>query len=737
MRLISCYIIGFGRFKDCTFDLSKDLMIFKEDNGWGKTTFADFLKCMLYGMDNGRGRSVEKNERMKYEPWEGGVFGGVLTFSCVGKTYRVERTFGKTAAGDTAKFYDENNALCYDFGQNGELLGERLFGMDRESFSRSVYFPQGEIKTGALPDDIKGRLMALLGGANSEEGAGRAMEKLETAERALRAKRKPAKGKLDEIDERLQALYREKNDCDRFAVEGAQAQANAEALRAEIERINAHIGELALAIEQGVRRSEAVAKRAAYEDWQRRMVDVERDLQALQVFFKEGEPNGVNIDGLQNAVTEFYHLQAELTKHQAEMQETELRRQEMQNIEERLAEKSREKAEFDLTMERRRAFQTQTEKKTPLTLTLWAVGVLGAILAVFGGVQIVDKPSLGYALLGLGGVGVLYALIHAGIVGRKRRKGRALEDTLPADWNEKRMATEAEWAFLQGELQRLQAEMSTREGRATTYQQMQQRAEGLEKGICEFLDHFRFEELYDYRMAITTLREKIAAYGRCKQQKAECSARLAEYTTGDESWREATPSEDLPMLRAQKAEAEHRKEELVAKQASFAMMAQEMRTKSNKEELLSAENYWTAEKERLEKRLYAIRMAKEFLARAQENMATRYLDCVQRNCRAYLQSMGEDAETLRFAADGSALIEKTGQLRGVECFSVGVRELVGFCTRLALVDAMFTQEKPMLILDDPFVNLDDKKTERAKKLTKELSKTYQVFYFTCKKEREI
>ncbi len=55
----------------------------------------------------------------------------------------------------------------------------------------------------------------------------------------------------------------------------------------------------------------------------------------------------------------------------------------------------------------------------------------------------------------------------------------------------------------------------------------------------------------------------------------------------------------------------------------------------------------------------------------------------------------------------------------------------------ALVDAIFNQEKPVLILDDPFVNLDDEKTEKAKKLVKELTKRYQVLYLTCKKERRL
>ena len=80
MRFISCYIAGFGKFVDREFDLSADLTNVKEENGWGKTTFADFLKCMLYGMDSGRTKSIGANDRLKYEPWQGGAYGGSLVF---------------------------------------------------------------------------------------------------------------------------------------------------------------------------------------------------------------------------------------------------------------------------------------------------------------------------------------------------------------------------------------------------------------------------------------------------------------------------------------------------------------------------------------------------------------------------------------------------------------------------------------------------------------------------------
>ena len=49
---------------------------------------------------------------------------------------------------------------------------------------------------------------------------------------------------------------------------------------------------------------------------------------------------------------------------------------------------------------------------------------------------------------------------------------------------------------------------------------------------------------------------------------------------------------------------------------------------------------------------------------------------------------------------------------------------------------IYPGEKPFLILDDPFVNLDDEKLARGRRLLAVLSQDYQVIYFTCHGSRE-
>ena len=76
-----------------------------------------------------------------------------------------------------------------------------------------------------------------------------------------------------------------------------------------------------------------------------------------------------------------------------------------------------------------------------------------------------------------------------------------------------------------------------------------------------------------------------------------------------------------------------------------------------------------------------------------------------------------------------------GEARDVEAYSNGSRDLVDICLRMALVDAMYHDEKPFVILDDPFVNLDENRTKRALTFLKEVASDYQVIYFTCHTSR--
>ena len=747
MKILSVYIAGFGKFINQRFDFTSDLTVIKEDNGWGKTTLADFIRCMLYGQDAGRGKSVENNERAKYAPWNGGAYGGSLTFLYQNKKFRVERSFGKTPAYDSARVFDENNMQCFAFGDRAEKLGETLFGVDADGYRRSVYLPQGEISLQGVPDDMKNRLLALLSSGN--EGGAQAMERLDAAERALRAKRKPAKGKLDLIDERLAELHREREDCDLDGARAKELLRDIEETDKEIAACLQKIEKWNGAIEQVSRRGELALKKQAYDEAKTGLENTQRELAALKEFFGEVQPASVNLDGIEKAVAEYYELKAALAETDKKVADLEGDYKQYQTLKtqkeacekildsyDELLEKNRRKDRAGTRPKPRGELIIPPKRKSNkwLFILSLAVGVGGALLTE-------KNRAAGLAVFALGVLGMV-AVFFRTLPRRAKipKQPKSVDVTQDPAFSEKYDEVYAELDGLQEKLAALPLDLEQKYLRLQQEKgETEQRALALERGIVAFFQNFRFEQTYDYRAALMTLQENIRRYISCAQGVAAAEKKMRDNAT-DLHGAGEYPLADMQTLKADKAAEEERWQALTEKRAKAAADVERLERKGEKERILAEENILAEEKFRLEKKYRAIVAAKAFLARAKENLAGRYLDPVEKGCRAYLAFFGEAAsgeKSLRFAADGIPVYEENGVFREMAYYSEGAKELVGICTRLALADAVFQMELPVLILDDPFVNLDDKKTENAKRLVKELCKKYQIIYLTCKEERTI
>ena len=76
-----------------------------------------------------------------------------------------------------------------------------------------------------------------------------------------------------------------------------------------------------------------------------------------------------------------------------------------------------------------------------------------------------------------------------------------------------------------------------------------------------------------------------------------------------------------------------------------------------------------------------------------------------------------------------------GQPRDPSLMSEGTQDLISFCRRMAMIDAMYPGEKPFLVLDDPFSNLDDERLKGGLRFLHSASLEYQIIYLTCHKSR--
>lgn len=81
-------------------------------------------------------------------------------------------------------------------------------------------------------------------------------------------------------------------------------------------------------------------------------------------------------------------------------------------------------------------------------------------------------------------------------------------------------------------------------------------------------------------------------------------------------------------------------------------------------------------------------------------------------------------------------IVKNGEEHEIDNFSTGTVDCITLCMRLALIDALFGNEVPFLILDDPFINMDDKRTKCALEMIQKIAQDHQVIYLVCNSSRK-
>ena len=126
----------------------------------------------------------------------------------------------------------------------------------------------------------------------------------------------------------------------------------------------------------------------------------------------------------------------------------------------------------------------------------------------------------------------------------------------------------------------------------------------------------------------------------------------------------------------------------------------------------------------------------EFMKKADESLKIRYRAPLQESLNKYLNKIAGAPISVTVDTDMKVSVKDRGAERETEFFSKGYRNLFEICKRFALTDILFTVEKPFIILDDPFYNLDDDKVSAALELIRKLSEEYQIIYLVCHKSRQ-
>lgn len=683
MKLLSCHINRFGCLQDFDLVFEEGVTLMNACNGFGKTTLAEFLRAMFYGFPRSV-RDPEKNSRKKYAPWEGGLYGGILRFSHKGKVYRVHRTFGDTPRQDRFLLIDETTGqISRDFSQD---LGLELFGLDADSFARSTYFPQiypqGEPATGGL--------LARLGCLMEDTGD---LQSFDKAIRTLRASRSacvPYKGTggiAARASEEIRRLQLQIRDLE-------QQRVYAEAQVSELAAVKQALRENR-AMEETIQGEILEASRLASQDALYRQYRLltqqlqtsEAELSAITERYPAGLPTRQELMQVQKALQESKAPAPDpaLTAFFAPGVPEDEFVNRCQN----------------LLQDIRRA-----PKKT--------VRFLPAMALLLGGIFFLPLIlPLGIGLLLCSLLGTVLALTQEKALSRKKR---ALQELL-APYFGNSEDYEQNLLTLQTNLSLYRLQKTPRENDANPVAEAFAARYGL--------SHIDLPK-------ITDIFEDQVNYAKLLQQRdSQKEALKALCPQGIPQKPPKAASEDaLKMqLEAVRQEIARCTSDIARLEQTCARLQEQLQALPELQDALLRHQ---AEKEQAIKTSRLLDLTMEFLQSSRQSLSGRYMQTLKERFGHYMSLLLQEDPQGIFVSDTlQVLLHRAGEPRSVGCLSKGQADLTEFSMRLALADTLFPQDKPLLILDDPFVNLDNTHREAVFSLLKKLSGTYQILYLTC------
>lgn len=144
------------------------------------------------------------------------------------------------------------------------------------------------------------------------------------------------------------------------------------------------------------------------------------------------------------------------------------------------------------------------------------------------------------------------------------------------------------------------------------------------------------------------------------------------------------------------------------------------------------------EKQKAKDRANLIKKAKNYMESADENLKNKFIMPIQNKYIEYARQINPHlADNISMNYDFEINFDINGKYKNYLQLSLGEKACLGLCLRFAIIDNIYKDDKPIIILDDPFVNLDEDNLQKAKDVLVKLSSNTQVLYLCCHKSRMI
>lgn len=770
MKITAIHIENFGKLSSVDIDIQDGLNTFLEHNGWGKSTLAAFIKVMLYGFDNEKKQDDVINERKRFKPWQGGAYGGSLSFEARDKQYTVTRIFGNKEADDTFELRDKATGLISE--DYDSFLGEALFNIDSESFKRTVFISESDCMC-SVSDSISAKMGNLVDNTDDINSFEAVDSNIAAMLNALGPKRKGRLKTLQDDIADLQVKIKSLSGLDETADEIMAKKAMDKKEYEQQKRQQADITKIQ-------------KKYASYKDKQALKQQYEKlyeDYNQRTKVFNQAE------DALGQVVPEAVLLdeysKKSIALNNKKIQLSASTNGEMARLEKLdkcfsngmpdyaditdLLDKWSECGEIKRTLSRREA---RLDTLTALHEKDVSDGIKsvnqGAMLFIIIGILFMAAGVALTIFMMIPGiitlaVGALLLLI--GIIKKAGNKNYNipeseelidLRESVDLDYDylesvyketEKYLAT---YSIPFNEESAVKALMELREDSAS-YNDLKQQGnqicklrkevDELEEDIADYMASLKLESTKneDIPEVLSQLKEKLIIYESAQKEWNEAKRAKEAFEKAHSEYEELknleAPLEDVSLSDNENrlASISEEVERLHKNIMSYDRQLDDLNMK--RDELGEYERSLEAlldEKEEVLKEYNILSMTRDYLTRAKQSFVNKYTKPVKDSFDKYYKMLtGMEGSDYTLDADMKLYSVEHGLPRTVSHLSLGYQNLVGICMRMALIDAMYKEEKPFVIFDDPFVNLDDEKAKCAKEFLKIIASEHQIIYFTC------
>lgn len=770
MKLISLYIENFGGLSRYSLSFGNGLTVIEAENGFGKTTLAEFIRAMFYGFPR-KAKTLDKSRRQKYMPWNGGKFGGNLIFETEGVVYRLERSFGATPKGDSFSLIDLNTGK--KSSRFSEDIGLELFGLDTDAFERSTYLPQMAEVGSLTTDSIRSKLSNLVEDTNDVGNFEKAVAELK-AKRSTYLLYRGSGGSVVQAQSRISLLQEQLHRAEEALPELESCGRSIDELETKTGELRAECDDIRIRFHRASGAAAVAAVHREYGRMQQRWEQARDDADRFLARYPKGIPDREAIEQAAGIARELENLgrqnltDPEDLEAQRFLEENRLRfeehipsAEELNCCRSRCGELSRLREQM-VKQAAESAAQPQI-KASPRPLILLLIACLGELS--LGAALLLDKNSFGFAALGIGAVTAVLCILAAVRLASQRKKLRQFQEEKMAAAEEMNRLTAGARVLVQEIREFLSAYGASEE--TDFYDALADLEHDAEDYVQAKSRVDRWtQEKKDHEAATERCRNALEGFfdrfGLTPQQNV--SAQLLQIRDDRKDWKEALREMDEleRELQAFREENSLRLAEKLPETAEDPVQLREKEISANQVLREAAEKLLQLQQEQRrlkdvaaripelqedlqlwQERMKADRHSADilddtvaFLEQAKENLAVSYMGPIRKSFQDYLLRLWEDqpGQTL-VNQDLDVFLERYGENRELGYFSAGQADLVMLCMRFALVDALFGEKTPCVILDDPFVNLDDNRTKQALELLKELSENRQILYLTCSSSR--